>query len=136
MTYNKSEIMKRAWNQYRFRNTHFWLKEEQKTFGFYLKDAWKYAKQETSEEAGRKERAEANAKILAAKEAEEARAVAAMTDADKSRLAEIDRQLFNIDMIDRWQDADRQSYRRLKSEREWLIAVNTMADESKIKEAA
>ena len=139
-TYNKSEIMKRAWNQYRFRRHHFWLNEEQKTFGNYLKDAWKNARREATEEAKRKERAEANTAMMAAKEAKEARAVAAMTDTNRAKLAEIDKQLFNIDMIDRWSDADRQSYYRLQGERERLIAANsgmqTMVNEAKLKEVA
>ena len=116
MTYNKSEIMKRAWNQYRLRNTHFWLKEEQKTFGNYLKDAWKHAKQEAAKEAERKEGARVLAEQLAVKEAAKARAAAALSDTDRARLEALKYELFTLGCKDLWDDSDRAYSRKLEAQ--------------------
>ena len=108
MTYNKSAIFKKAWNQYGFRKRHYWLKEEQKTFGSYLKEAWKDAKHESAKEARREEDARELAGQLAIKEAARARAVAALSDADRETYDALKKEMFLIDMIDRWSDKDRQ----------------------------
>ena len=114
--FNKSEIFKRAWNQYKFRNTHFWLKEEQKTFGFYLKDAWKHAKQEAAKEAERKEGARVLAEKLAVKESAKARAVAALTDTGRAKLEALKYELFTLECKDLWNDSDRAYSRKLQAQ--------------------
>ena len=45
-----------------------------------------------------------------------------MPETDRARLAEIDRDIFDVQMIDRWSDADSARYGRLNNEREKLIA--------------
>ena len=136
--FDRKAIMKRAWNDYKVSRLNEWSKN--RTFAQSLRYAWKLAKEELAEEAKRKERAEAIAQTIAINETKEAMAVAAMTDSDKARLKEIDKQLFNIDMIDRWSDSDRQSYYRLQGERERLLAANSemqlMVNETRLKEVA
>ena len=122
MTYNKSEIMQRAWILHRNRNSFIFeqLRHTKRDapfraiivskivpFSVSLKQAWDDAKMEVAK----------------------AKAVASLTEAGKARLAEIDRDIFYVQMIDRWSDSDYAMYDRLHNERKALL-------EGRIKEAA
>ena len=125
--YNKSDIFKKAWNQYGFRRNHFWLREEQKTFGSYLKDAWRDAKREAAKEAERKEGARALAGRLAVKEAARARAVAALNETDRAELEAFKYDLFTLECKDMWDDNDRAYSRKLRARIDELETENAPA---------
>ena len=106
-TYNRSEIMKAAWNLYkentRYGNQYYTQDENGNlilhtiTFGDMLKEAW----------------TEAEAAVTAAKKTELA--------ANDTRFIEVSNKLFDLEMKDRWSNKDYELDSQLRAKREMLI---------------
>ena len=105
--FNKSEIFRNAWKFFRSSVNNGWGY----TFGECLKTSWKQAKAkaELDTKAQRLAAWEAEKKAAwQARQDSKARAVAALSVADKAKLEALKKEMFLIDMIDRWSDEDRQ----------------------------
>ena len=103
MTYNKSAIFRNAWATYRVHVQMGWTT----TFGECLKAAWDGEKQaiEALKPAEVKE-AERKAKWQAMQDSK-ARAIAALSDTDRTKLEALKCKLFTLECKDLWSDNDR-----------------------------
>ena len=105
--FNKSEIMKAAWKFFRGSIKNNWGH----TFGECLKTSWKQAKNKVEFDAKAQRQAAWEAEKQAAWQAKQdskARAVAALSVSDRATYDALKKEMFLIDMIDRWSDKDRQ----------------------------
>ena len=105
--FNRSEIMKAAWKFFRNSIKNNWGY----SFGECLKTSWKQAKAKAELDAKAQRLAAWEAEKQAAWQARQdskARAVAALSVSDKATYDALKKEMFLIDMIDRWSDKDRE----------------------------
>ena len=122
--FNKSAIMKRAWNDYKINRGYEWAKN--RTFAQCLMYAWKLAKEEIAEETRRNERARAFAEQADIKEVSKAKAVASLSVADKTKLDGLKKELFILECKDIWNDSDRAYSRKLQAQIDALETERTV----------
>ena len=117
MTYNKAEIMKRAWQNYNglmFKSYTTFAADDSTfsnpisvtiTFGDMLKKAWDEAKEQVAHER---------------KQAAIAHALASDTQT-QAEIAKIDNEIFYLNMKDLWNSNDREYNRKLEAQRQAIL---------------
>ena len=112
MTYNKSEILKAAWVDFKERNAYYESKGSPRrdSFRICLSHAWNQAKKQVANERSRQQfEAQRLADEKRYREHLEWRAA----NFPNTELGRVNEQIFGLSMKDRWNDSDRKQYAKL-----------------------